>query len=403
MAEPSRENRSTAVTTDLLSPAVHVPDRVANSHRETSSPRPTAYETHTVASQSELEDTRITTKDDSNTQVSAPSFTMEAGGKTCAPRSTIAPITTRSANFHRCIQGGMGRSLKQVYCKRVLVSARKQDAHKLSGTKSSLSSLKRVPRPLCGQDSSSGHRQYDSSVLHKQGRRHEVGPVCPIVENLDLVYPATSNSESPSHPRPTKCGSRQVIPAGPDHPDRMVPPSRGFSGAMPQMAPTSDRPLCHEVQPQVASVCVPSTGLPGCSSECTHSAMGGSGCIRLPTDCHIGQSGGEVKGFPVQENHSDCSGMAQHALVLGPGDHVQSSTYQPAHPAQSVDSTLQSDPSEKSDKSESPCMAPRATAIKEQGFSQAVAARIEAQSMRQSGPFLQSGASLIRWTSGHPL
>ena len=39
---------------------------------------------------------------------------------------------------------------------------------------------------------------------------------------------------------------------------------------------------------------------------------------------------------------------------------------------------LQSDPSQKSDKSESPCMAPRASAIKEQGFSEAVAARIEA-------------------------
>ena len=74
--------------------------------------------------------------------------------------------------------------------KRVMVSARKQTAYKLSGTKSSFSSLKRVPRPLCGQDSSSGHRQYDSSVLHKQRRRHEVGPtVCPAVENLDLVYP----------------------------------------------------------------------------------------------------------------------------------------------------------------------------------------------------------------------
>ena len=52
----------------------------------------------------------------------------------------------------------------------------------------------------------------------------------------------------------------------------------------------------------------------------------------------------------------------------------------------------------------------RASAIKEKGFSEAVAALIEApqtdqpdQSMRQSGPFLQSGASLIRWTSGHPL
>ena len=106
---------------------------------------------------------------------------------------------------------------------------------------------------------------------------------------------------------------------------------------------------------------------PGCSSGCTHSAMGGSGCIRLPTDRHIGQSGGKITGLPVQENHSDCSGLAQHALVLGPGEHVQSGPSQPAHPAQYVDSTLQSDPSQKSDKSESPCMAPRATAIKEQG------------------------------------
>ena len=208
--------------------------------------------------------------------------------------------------------------------------------------------------------------------------------MCPTVENLDLVYPATSNSESPTHPRLTKCGSRQAIPAGSDHPDGMVPPSRGFSGTMPQMAPTSDRPLRHEVQPQVASVCVSSTGPPGCSSGCTHSAMGGSGCIRLPTDRHIGQSGGEITGLPVQENHSDCSGVAQHALVLGPGDHVQSGPYQPAHPAQSVDSTLQSDPSQKSDKSESPCMAPRATAIKEQGFSQVVAARIEAPQRRST-------------------
>ena len=146
VAKPSRENKSTAVTT--------------NSHRETSSPRPTAYETHTVASQNQLEDTGITTQDDSNTQVSAPSFTMVAGGKQCAPRSTIAPLTTHSANFHRCIKRGKRRSLKRVHCKRVLVSARKQTAYKLSGTKSSFSSLKRVPRPLCGQDSSSGHRQY---------------------------------------------------------------------------------------------------------------------------------------------------------------------------------------------------------------------------------------------------
>ena len=46
--------------------------------------------------------------------------------------------------------------------------------------------------------------------------------------------------------------------------------------------------------------------------------------------------------------------------------------------SQHVDTALQSDPSQKSDKPKSPCMAPRASAIKEQGFSEAVAARIEA-------------------------
>ena len=221
--------------------------------------------------------------------------------------------------------------------------------------------------------------KYDSSVLHKQRRGHEVGPtVCPTVENLDLVYSTTSNSESPTHPRPSKCGSRQAIQTRSDHPDGMVPPSRSLSNVMQQMAPASDRPLRHKVQPQVASVCVSSTGPPGCSSGCTHSVMGGSGCIYLPTDSHFGQIGGEVTRLPMQENHPHCPRVAQHALVWGPSDHVQSGPPQPAQFAQSVDTALQSDPSQKSNESESPRMAPRATTIKEQGFSEAVAARIEA-------------------------
>ena len=158
----------------------------------------------------------------------------------------------------------------------------------------------------------------------------------------------------------------------------MVPPSRGFPSYMQQVAPASDRPFCHEVQQQVTSVRVTSTGFPGSSSGCAQSPMGRSGRLCLPTSSHLGQSGGEVTGFPLQENHSDCSGVAQHALVLRSSDHVQSDPPEPAQPAQPVNTALQSDPSQKSDKSKSPCMAPRATAIKEQGFSEALAARSEA-------------------------
>ena len=202
--------------------------------------------------------------------------------------------------------------------------------------------------------------------------------MCPTVENLDLVFPEASDSESPTYPRAPICDSRQAIQAGSDHPDRVVPPSRNFLEVMQQMAPASNRPVCHEIQPQVTSVCVSSFGLPGCSSRRTYCAMGGSGCICLPTDRHLGQSGGEASGLSVQEDYSDCSGVAQHALVLGLGDHVQPGTTQPTKPAQSADAALQSDPPQKSDKSKSSCMAPRATAIKEQGFPEAVAARIEA-------------------------
>ena len=233
---------------------------------------------------------------------------------------------------------------------------------------------------LCvGKNSSSSNRQYYSSILHKQGGRNEVGPtVCPTVENLDLVFPATSNSQSSTHPRPLKCDSRQTVQAGSDHPDRVVPPSGSLPPDMHPVAPASNRPVCHEVQPQITSVCLSGTGLPGSCSRCTHSALGGPGCIRLSTDSHIGQSGGEASGLPVQETRSDCPGVAQHALVLGLGEHVQPGPSQPAHPAQSASTTIQSDPSQKSDQPKSPCLAPRATKIKEQGFSEAVAARIEA-------------------------
>ena len=197
----------------------------------------------------------------------------------------------------------------------------------------------------------------------------------PYYGEYDLVYQTSSNSQSPTHSGPTERGSRQAIPFRPDHSNRMVPPSRGFPNNMQHVAPTSNRLVCHEVQQQAPSVCVTGTGSSGHCSRCTQPAMGGSGCICLPTSSHLGQSGGEVTGRSLPEDHPDCPKIAQHALVLGPSGHVQPN---PTEPAQSANTTFQSDPSQKSDKPKSPCMAPRASAIKEQGFSEAVAARIEA-------------------------
>ena len=147
---------------------------------------------------------------------------------------------------------------------------------------------------------------------------------------------------------------------------------------MQQVAPATDRPVCHEVQQQVASFRVTGARSPCHSSGCTLPAMGGSGCIHFPTSSHIGQNGGKIPGLPMQKNHSDWPRVAKHDLVLGSSEHVQSNPFKSASSVQPVDPALQLDPSQKSDKPESPCMAPRASVMKEQGFSEAVAARIEA-------------------------
>ena len=161
---------------------------------------------------------------------------MVAGEKQCASRSTITPNKTCSANLYRRIKrrgggGGGGGGAHLAHCKRHLVPSRKKAAYKLPRTESSLFGPEGVPGPLLRQDSSCSNRQHHSGVLHKQGRRHEVGPpppVCPLVENPDLVYHKTGYPQSPTHPRLAECGSRQAIKARPDHPDRVVSPSGGF-------------------------------------------------------------------------------------------------------------------------------------------------------------------------------
>ena len=112
LVEPTAQNTRTSILTDLSGLSIYVSDRSANSHRKASSPRPTAYETHTVASQKQLEGTRNTRQGDSYPQVPAPPSTMVTGRRQCTRRPTITPNKTCSANLYRHIKRRVGRSLE---------------------------------------------------------------------------------------------------------------------------------------------------------------------------------------------------------------------------------------------------------------------------------------------------
>ena len=147
---------------------------------------------------------------------------------------------------------------------------------------------------------------------------------------------------------------------------------------MQPVAQTPGGSFCHQVQQQAPTVRIFSPRPPGLGSGCSQSVLGGTAPLRLPSSSHLGQSGGEVAGLLVQQNNSDCPRVAQHALVLGSSDNVQPNSIVLAQHTKLGVSALQSGPSQEPLESEPTCLAPRASAIKEQGFSEAVAARIEA-------------------------
>ena len=275
-------------------------------------------------------------------------------GRRRSHRPTTTPSTACSANLYRRIKRRVGRSLKRVHCQRNLVPTGKQIAHKLLGTKSSLSGSKRVPKAMHRQDGAGCDRQYHRSGLYQQGRRHEVGPtLCPTLENPDLVHREAGDPEGATHSRSLKCGGRQTVQIRSDHPNRMVPPARSLPSSMPQVASASNRSLRYEVQQQAAPVCITGSGPHGHYSGCTQFVMGRSGRIRLPTDSLIGQSGGEVARLPIPEADPHCSGVAQHDVVLGPCGNVQPDPIASTSIAKPTDSALQSDPSQESDKPKS--------------------------------------------------
>ena len=285
----------------------------------------------------QLEGTRITRKGDPNPQVPAPPFAMVAEGGQCTYRPIITTNITCSANIYRCTDRRVGRSLRRAHCKRNMVPSGKQAAYKLSRTKSSLSGFKKVPRPLLKQDNTCSNRQHRSSVIHKQGRRHEIGPptLCPTMENLDLVCQETSDSKARHFPGRLNVVADKLSMLGQTMQTEwfLLPEvslcSRWHLPKIDLFATRFNNKL-----PLFVSLVLD----PLVSSGCAQSAMVGSGSIHLLTISHIGQSGGEVAGLPMQENHSDCSGEAQHALVLGSSGHVQPNPTEPAQSAQPVHS-----------------------------------------------------------------
>ena len=110
----------------------------------------------------------------------------------------------------------------------------------------------------------------------------------------------------------------------------------------------------------------------------------------------------KVEGSGLSQNDPHCPRMAKHALVLGPSEPVSSDSLQTPSDARPGDSTLQWVATQKSQQPQSSCLASRISAIQEHGFSDEVAARIEAPQRSSTRAVYKSKWSIfLKWCQSH--
>ena len=169
----------------------------------------------------------------------------------------------------------------------------------------------------------------------------------------------------------------------------MVPSSGSLHSDLSQMAPSKTGPV--QVQLQTTSV-----------RRCVKPILGGSRSVCLSLSSSVDKCPDQGCHPSLQENDNCSPGLAQHALVLGPGGDVLPDSGMSSKSPRSFDSAVQRQPLQGSPKPEPSCLAPRAKNIREQGFSDQVAKRIEApQRWSTRSVYEAKWAVFVRWCKVH--
>ena len=383
----------------MFSPTVHVPNRAAYCHRKAGLGRPSSHETGSVASKKTLACAGEPGEDYSSPPLSSSTPGLVVGQEQCTKGETLAPPSARPTNIYRRLKRRLGRTLRGIHSKRRLVRIRKSPPYQLFGTQGSSSGSQEFRAAVQGTDCSYSNGQHDCSVLHQQRGRYEIRfSLCPTLATPILVSSQEDNSAGQTHSGSLECHSRQAIPAQSGDPDRVVPVSTGIQSLVLQLGPTADRSFCHPIQSQASQVCLSGSGLDSLGSGCSQPIMEQPGRVCLSSS--IPSQSGHIKtgGSGLSQDDINRSGLAKHALVLGSDQSVKSDSLQSSLGEEPGDPTVQRPSPQELESSKSACLAPRASSIRRQGFSEEVAARIEApQRSSIRAVYKSKWAIFVKW------
>ena len=161
--------------------------------------------------------------------------------------------------------------------------------------------------------------------------------MCSPVETPVLVQSQRNLPESASHSGPAQCDSRQTVPTPSSYSNGMVSSPGCLCSDLPQIASSQGGPVCDEVQLQTASVCVPSPQYQGVGRGCIKPVLGRSGSVSISPSSPSDKCSDKGSQPSVQKDDNCGLGLAEHALVLGPGGNVIPNSGLSSQPTRSPD------------------------------------------------------------------
>ena len=267
-----------------------------------------------------------------------------------------------------------------------------------------MTGLKTFPTGLLAKDCVGVVRQHNSGGSHKQARGHVIlGNVHTDVADYDVVHKVSGDPESPTHHGEVKRNCRQPLQDSSSPTDRVVSLSQDVQATVPKVAYTTYRLVRDSLEPQAPRIHVPSAGPTGLGCGRTIPIVAGAECIR------VSANGNTTKGAPKSKTVSvsinpNRPRLAEDVVVLGPSGIISGSTDLPPTSREVVEATSPLRVPPGPEVPQSPCLAPRSTHLRHQGFAREVADRISAPQRPSTRVIYKSKWSVFeRWCTEHAL
>ena len=309
---------------------------------------------------------------------------LVVGQEVYQSRNVAGRSRSSGAPFHRRVPVGLGSPFGQRPGEWELVYEGGHSAHQSPRNVGGAVCPTGISSTAHGPHCSADVRQLLCRVVHSETRGNGVCASVPsYTGGTDTGAGRTYHPSGQAHSRGEECISRPPLHDEQDSAHRMDSPSLCVRGTMHGVGQAQPGSVCHTLEQQTSSVCVPHGRPTSRGCRCHVNVMEGNVCLCFPPICDAGaRTRKSTQGSPMRDDPGRPE-MAQSVLVRQTVGTTSRLAFGPATEGRSAVPTSQPPETSVTPSSVSTRLEAVKRSLKERGFSQAAADQI-ARGRRQS-------------------